>query len=199
MAVLSDMPRKWEITSPCMNPWAEQIRHEPMSRSAARTHMEFSSFFVVNSLWDSSALMSIRAILKACWGFYQGPGKCWSHLNSVLTPPQLLDVLEYLKWHWALVFCQTNVLGYKVLQWLFLPDFLQFMDSCLLYPVLTPALLTPVHRSCACVVREGRQTDKGVTYGCQLELLMFVSVHWWPEALLCAALFYLADSRVEET
>lgn len=50
-------------------------------------------------------------------------GRCWS-AGSASCPaaPQFLDVVDHLKPRWAGVLCQTKVLGYQVLQLLFLTD-----------------------------------------------------------------------------
>lgn len=93
--------KSMELCHACFEWHVRKVRdhkpvYEPMSRSVARTHIEFS-LWQIPSGWDSSALMNSRAIFKGLLRILSGSWKVLISSKSCLTPPQLLDDLEYLK------------------------------------------------------------------------------------------------------
>lgn len=94
------------------------------------------------------------------------------------------------------MFCQTCLLGYKVVQFLFLLDFFISWKLVSLFAMLINVILTAAYRN-TCLCSDTRQTLRN--YGYQLQVFMFLSMlQWLQEALFCVPLFCLVVNSVEE-
>lgn len=135
-----------------MSPWVERIFSQDTQRNLECCY-----------IWQNLVVSGIQllewvlVLLMPPYSVLPGSRKVLICRFSILTAPQFLDVIGHLEWYCHRVFCQTCLLGYKVVQFLFLLDFFISWKLVSLFAMLINVLLIAAYRN-TCLCSDTRQT-----------------------------------------
>lgn len=142
MLVCSDVSGNWEITSPCVSPWAEQICSQDTCQNVEDSSIHciptVGGIHLLEQVLESffKCLLRVplrsRKVLSSCRFSRSTVLGCHRASEVALGSGALSNKGTWLQSSWAAFPASL---------------FLQLMDLCLLHLVLTPALLTPAYRN----------------------------------------------------